>query len=291
MNEYVLVTDACADMDSHLAENMGIRILPMDYHLCRADKGDEEDNKKNLVSSSENMKFYDFLRKGDVSYTKPVKETEVSFVFKSILETGKDILYLAASTYLFDNLHIAEEAAAALRKQFPDRNLLLTDTQMSGVGQEALVWYAAQQKQKGVSIQNLWKWIEETKNKVFMWYTAKDYSYLGRRGSLSTAAAMLRTLDHIKPVWKLGEAPVNFQEGIQKLMLCFEKAQKYGTVKRLFISHGDCEEQCEEVCRELMEKYDVVDIQCHKMTPVLGGCFGPDTILLACVPGIKERRE
>ncbi len=54
-------------------------------------------------------------------------------------------------------------AAEELREKYPERKIYTVDTLCASLGQGLLVWYAAQERKKGRSIEEVRDWAEDNK--------------------------------------------------------------------------------------------------------------------------------
>ena len=93
--EYLIYTDASADIDPEFLKNENIYFVPMRYMV-----GDEERICEALEEEAFLKKFYDAQRQGKVTQTSQITPHTYVETFEPILKEGKSILYLSLSSGL-----------------------------------------------------------------------------------------------------------------------------------------------------------------------------------------------
>ena len=88
MNEYVIFTDSCCDIQPELLKAWGVPYANMTFTFDGEDKAYIDTD----ISSKE---FYDRMRQGAHARTAAINADTFTRAFTPILEEGKDILYVA----------------------------------------------------------------------------------------------------------------------------------------------------------------------------------------------------
>lgn len=285
MKDYRIFTDSCADLSEALVQALDINVLPMTFSLDGVDFHDYPDNRE-----MDPHDFYDKLRGGSMSSTSLINVAEFITAFQPVLEGGEDILYLAFSSNLSSTIKSAVIAADELKEKYKDRKITVVDTLGASMGQGLIVWHAVQHKQAGGSIEEVAKWVEDNKLRFAMWFTVDDLGCLKRGGRLSGAAAMTATLLNIKPILQVddeghlvGNGKVRSRRSsLNKLVEHFGKTAILTEAKDsvVFISHGDCLEDCEYVRDQIAQKYGITKFYMNEIGPVIGSHSGPGTVAL-----------
>lgn len=282
MAECVLFTESTADLSVELVQELGVEVLPMRFSLNGKEYNNYPDNRE-----LDPHDFYDALRAGGMSTTSQINQAAFEEAFGPVLEAGKDILYLSFSSGLSGTFQSARLAAEELAEKYPQRTVRVIDTLQASMGEGLAVYYAATLKNEGKSLEEVASWFEANKMRVCAWFTVDDLMFLKRGGRLGGGAAVVGTLLGIKPILHVDD---------DGHLIAMEKvrgrrASLDGLVKHLaasdvpvseqvvFVSHGDCPEDCEYVverCKALGAK----KVYVSTIGPVIGAHSGPGTVAL-----------
>ena len=282
MAEYVLFTESTADLTAELVQQLGVEVLPMLFSLDGKEYNNYPDNRE-----LDPHDFYDALRAGGMSTTSQINQATFEEAFSPVLEAGKDILYLAFSSGLSGTYHSACLAAEELAEKYPERTVRVIDTLQASMGEGLAVYYAATLKNEGKSLAEVADWFEANKMRVCAWFTVDDLMFLKRGGRLGGGAAVVGTLLGIKPVLHVDdeghliamEKVRGRRASLDALVRHFEQTALDKTGGTVFISHGDCAEDCRYVIDKL-KALGVKDIQMGDIGPVIGAHSGPGTVAL-----------
>jgi len=283
MRDYVIFTDSSADLDPVMIEKLGVEVIPMNFILDGETYANWPDGRE--LSFAE---FYDRLRKGGMSSTSQINTTEFLDMFRPHLMKGLDIVYFALSSGLSGSVNSAYIAAEELEKEFPESKVRVVDSLSASLGEGLLVFYAAQLKKQGSTIDETVDWITEHRKNFSHWFTVDDLNFLRRGGRLSGTVALLGAMLSIKPVLHVDD------EG---RLISMEKARGRknslnALVERMvetaidpgdqtvFISHGDCLEDAEYTANEIRNRLGTKEIYINYIGPVIGSHSGPGTIAL-----------
>lgn len=282
MSSYVLFTDLSCDIEPELLKEWDVEFLSLKHYFI------DEPEKEYTNLTYPVKQFYDEMRSGRVSKTAAIDIESFVTAFKGILESGKDILYLAFSSGLsstYSNSVIAAEQVAPL---FPDRKILISDTRSASAGMGLLVYLTAMKKREGATIEEAFEFAEEQKFHLCHWFTVSDLVYLKRGGRVSAAAAFFGGVLGIKPVLHMDDPghliPMMKVKGRKNSLL--KMADKYGELSidpaggTVFISHGDCIEDAQALANILNERYGAKVSVITYVGPVIGAHSGPGTLAL-----------
>ena len=132
----------------------------------------------------------------DVCYWKPQSAPhedsfeEIRWGKGQILKEGKDILHLGFSSGLSGTLNSMKIAGEMLEEKYPEAKVIVIDTLCACLGEALLLYKALQQKEKGMNIDELAKWVEENKLHVCHNVTVDDLNHLHRGGRVSKTTAV-----------------------------------------------------------------------------------------------------
>ncbi len=279
MAEYTLLTDSCCDISDALLAEWQVRALQLDVLV-----DDEKSQKNNEVDLTA---FYQKLRDGKMARTSAINIAQFRDAFEEELKEGRDVLYIAFSSGLSTTYQSSEIAASELREEYPDRKILTVDTLAASMGQGLLVYLAAQKKQAGASIEEVYQFIADNRLSLSHWFTVNDLFFLKRGGRVSGAVALVGTMLGIKPVLHVDNEGhlINMSKVRGRLAAIQALADKFTETalpnnEVVFISHGDCLEEAKELERILKETCGVKEVLIGDIGPVIGAHSGPGTIAL-----------
>ncbi len=283
MSKYKIVTDSCIDLPDQLAKELELEVIPLSVmidgkvyynHLDGRDIGFKD--------------FYRLLREKHNATTAQLNPEHFKAVFEPLLEAGTDILSLSFSSALSGTYQSSLSAKAELEKAYPGRKILTIDSKCASMGQGLLVYLAAKERQKGLSLDKLAKWVEATKDKVSHLFTVDDLNHLKRGGRLSSSKAMLGTLLNVKPLLHVNLEGKLVQAGkargriqaLNKLVARMEATIENPQGQEVFISHGDCQEDVDYLTKEIKNRLKVKAVRANYIGPVIGSHSGPGTIAI-----------
>lgn len=283
---FELVTDSCCNLAEETIDRYGLHVLPLTF---MAD-GDDTVYQSYLKGEKTDLsQFYKMMRDGKVFRTSLPNLSNTEALFRSLLDAGRDILYLGFSSGLSGTYEATELLAKQLRGEYPDRKIYTVDTLAASGGQGLLVWHACQHAEAGEGIDAVRDWVEGNKLRLAHWFTVDDLMFLWRGGRVSKTSAWAGTLLNIKPVLHVDDEghliPMEKVRGRKKsLTALLNHMEKTGTQpladQMVFITHGDCLEEAQWLEQQIRERFGVRDIVVNCIDPVIGAHSGPGTMAL-----------
>ena len=273
MKPYVITTDSCADLPESWLQKHEVRMV---WLSCLLDG--EVYNDTNPLSAEE---LYAKLREGAMPTTSQVNPDQARAMFEPILKEGKDILHIAFSSGLSGSCQSAVIAAGELMEEYPERKIIVVDSLMAASGQGLLVCRAVQTKEDGMSLDDLAAWCEENKGNVAAYVLVDDLFHLQRGGRVSKSSAILGSMVGIKPILRVdedGKLEVigkirGRKKAIQTILEKITSNIQEGETT-IFISHGDCLEEAEQMRSRLVEEYGIQETMVNVLGPVIGAHTG-----------------
>lgn len=284
--DFEIVTDSCCNLLEDMIDDFGIHVLPLTFMV----DGEDEVYQSYLKGERTDLKqFYTMMREGKVFKTSLPNLAESEALFRELLGSGRDVLYIAFSSGLSGTYQALSLMAAQLQEEFPERKIHVVDSLAASGGQGLLVWYAVQHARAGESIDQVRDWLEENKLHLAHWFTVDDLMFLFRGGRVSKTAAWAGTLLNIKPVLHVDDEghliPMEKVRGRKKLLNALidhmeKSANKPISDQMVFITHGDCIEDAEYVAAKIKERFGVKEVVINYVDPVIGAHSGPGTMAL-----------
>lgn len=283
MSGYVIVSDATIDLPVQVIEQYNIKVIPMGVEVENVEYSHYPDERELAIEE-----FYSKLKAGAVSHTTQITPTMFSDYFTKILDQGLDILYIAFSSGLSGTYNAAQLIISELAEDYPDRKIYCVDSLCASVGEGLLVYHAALQKEKGLTIDELMDWVEANKHSVRHWFTVKDLYFLKRGGRITSIEAFVGTALKIRPVLSTddqGKLVVHSKIRGSRAELDFMVGKLIAegmdmSSQTLIIGHGDDIEQAMELERLIRSKELVKDIIISKIGPIIGTHTGPGMLAL-----------
>lgn len=281
MENYVIFTDSGCDIKPEVLEEWGVYYKSLTFRFTDSDK---EYSNADMTTSE----FYAKMREGGVAKTAAVNSKVFSEEFEKILSEGKDILYLGFSSGLSTTYNSAAIAAAELAGKYPDRKIITVDTLAASAGEGLAVYLTNEKKKAGATVEEAAQYAREICPKICHWFTVDDLVYLKRGGRVSPTVAFVGNLLGIKPVLHVDDAGhlISRSKVRGRRNSIMALADKYGELAEtvgegtVFISHGDCIKDAEELSRILLEKYGAKVEIITDVGTVIGAHSGPGTLAL-----------
>lgn len=283
---FEMVTDSCCNLTEEMIDQYGLHVLPLTF---MAD-GDDTVYQSYLKGQKTDLsQFYKMMRDGKVFRTSLPNLGDTETLFRSLLDAGRDILYLGFSSGLSGTYEATELLAKQLREEYPDRKIYTVDTLAASGGEGLLVWHACQHAEAGEDIDAVRDWVEDNKLNLAHWFTVDDLMFLWRGGRVSKTSAWAGTLLNIKPVLHVDDEghliPMEKVRGRKKsLQGLLKHMEETGTQpiseQMVFINHGDCLDEANWLADQIREKLGVKNIVVNYIDPVIGAHSGPGTMAL-----------
>ena len=283
MNEYQIITDACADLPPKLVNELGIDVIPMSFNF-----GDESYTHYPDEREFSAKAFFDRLRGGAMSTTNQINQAAFTDIFESYLQNGVDVLYIGFSSALSGTYHNSVLVAEELAVKYPDRTILVADSLTATLGTGLLVYAAVQKQREGMGIEELHQWVQTERLLVSGWFTVDDLNFLKRGGRVSSATAVIGTLLGVKPVLHVDDEgkliPLSKVRGRKQSLIGLVNMmeERIGSYHNeiFFISHGDCLEDAKFVAAEVQKRFGIQKHLINFVGPTIGAHSGPGTVAL-----------
>lgn len=279
MQEYLIATSSTCDLPRTYLEEHKIPFISYTYTI--GDQLFEDDCRE-----ENRQKVYEGMRQGDRLKTSMITEFAYHEFFKSLLEQGKDVIFLDMSKKMSASFANAEAAAQQIRSEFPNQKLYVMDTRCISGGLGLLIDQMVRRMEDGMSFDDVIAWGEEHKLKIAHRFTVDDLNYLKEGGRCSTPAALVGSVLSLKPVLYV---PDGGTLDVAKKVRGRKKALDtiYDGVKadlsevdtkglEIHILQADCREDAEYVRERILADFpDVGEITITSLGVVIGAHCGP----------------
>lgn len=288
--KFELITDSASNLTDDMINNLDINVITLMFIIDGKEYPSYVKGKQ-----TDNAKYYEMMRQGVDIKTTQMNLDSCYKAFEKILKEGKDVLYISFSSALSGTYNVSKIVAKELQEKYPNNKIYSINSVSASMGQGLLVYYAAQMRKEGKSIDEVKDWVEKNKYNICHYFTVDNLKYLKRGGRLSSASAIIGTVLSIKPILKIDNegkiVPYKKVKGRIKTISALVEEMKEKCInpkdQLIFISHGDCIEDVYKLKEQILNNFDVKDIVINYIDPVIGSHTGPGTIALFFVG--KER--
>ena len=276
--DYVIVTDSGCDLSDEMLAALGIPAVPLNVFMKDSPA---------QPCTLHGVAFYAALQRGQTACTSAANLSAFREAFVPILAAGKDVLYIAFSSALSSMFATAQLAASELAAEYPDRKIIVIDSLSASLGQGLLVYHAAEQRERGMTLTELAAFVTAERQRIAHWFTVDDLMFLRRGGRVSGISAVAGTLLGIKPVMRCsseGKLTVfSKARGRRAALLALashfesECSNRSSTV---FIGHADAQSDAEYLRDVLQKAAPDAQIVIGEIGAVIGAHAGPGTVAL-----------
>ncbi|MDR3599352.1 MAG: DegV family protein [Desulfosporosinus sp.] len=286
MPGYVLTCCSTADMPYEYFQKRNIPFVCFHYNM---DGNDYLDDLGQTMSFEE---FYGRIAAGAMPTTSQVNVGEVISFFEPYLKDGKDILHISLSTGLSGAYNSACIAREELLLKYPGQKILIVDSLGASSGYGLLTAAAADMRDKGATLEDVYSWVEENKLNVHHWFFSTNLTHYKRGGRISVTSAAIGTLLNICPLLNMSYdgklIPWTKIRGknhvITEIVHMMEVHVQNGTEYsgKCFISNSACYDDARKVADLIEEKFLHLDgpVMINSVGTVIGAHTGPGTVAL-----------
>ena len=288
MYDYIIATSSTSDLDRSYLDSHKIPFIGYTYTVN--DKLYEDDCRE-----SSRQAVYNGMRAGDRLKTSMINEYTYREFFKSLMDQGKDVLFLDMSQKMSASYANSVAAAESIRDEYPGHRLYVMDTYCISGGLGLLVKNIVEMAEKGASFDEVVKWGEDNKLKIAHRFTVDDLNYLKAGGRVSNAAALVGTILDVKPVLYVPDGGtldvVKKVRGRKSALNTITKSVLNDLSRiatkglRIDILHADCRNDAETVKTRLLEEHpDIGEINISSLGVTIGAHCGPGllTVFYLC---------
>jgi EDD domain protein, DegV family len=280
MKDYVIMTDSCCDLPAGYMEKNNIPFVSLTCSFAGEEYIDD------LGKSLSYKVFYAGMRNGEIPKTSQPNADAFYRAFKNIVSQGKDVLYICVSSGLSGTYNSANIAKNMIADEYKEARIAIVDTLTASLGQGLLVINAVRMKNEGTKLQEIIDYLENNKLYLNTYITVDDLNHLKRGGRISSTAALIGIVLHVKPVLTLNDEgkviPVLKVKGrrnvISKLSEYVVKKIERPEEGIITICHGDAFEEAERLKEMILNEVKVKDVVINYIGPVVGTYGGPGAL-------------
>ena len=275
--DYVILTDITCDLSDEQLKRIRVTALPLHVIIDEVDYTHYADYR--------NISLEDFLIK--LKTCNEIKTSQLDAeitekTMRTILENNKDILYISFSSALSGTYSTGKLVAESLLEEYPEARIRVIDSLSASGGLGMLVLLATRQKENGMGIEELAKWLEEKRNYIGHWFTVNDLQHLKKGGRISETASLIGSILKVKPILHMNNKgkliPHSKAAGRKKsIEALVDKMRKHGNGTKfdtVFISHSGPEEDALLLKEKVKENFEVNEVFIGHIDPVIAAHVG-----------------
>jgi len=291
---FTIMTDTSCNLPQELVDEYGLAMVPLRYFLDGGEYASFTDGKQADFSA-----FYEQMRAGKMVTTTLASQAEAKAVAEACAEAGQDLLYIGFSSGLSGTYNACSIAVDEVALAHPERKMFSVDSLAASAGQGLFITHVARMRAQGKTIEECRDWALSHRLNVAHWFTVDDLMFLKRGGRVSAVSAIFGTALSIKPVMHVDEegklsvvAKVRGRKkAIAALAEHFGESAAYmpAAEQTVYISHGDCIEDAQELAAILKDKYGAPEPLITYVDPVIGAHSGPGTLALFYLDAVERR--
>ena len=286
---YQLFCDSNCELWHTTVKELGLNLIRMPYII------DDEEYFYDMGENTDLKAFFDKMRNGAVPKTAALNEYAYMEYFEPILARGEDIYYVTFSHQMSGTFGAMKNVIAQLKEKYPEREIRYKDTKLISLGSGFITYYAALQYKNGATMDELDAYLDELIPHTATYFAVEDLTYLYRGGRVSGVSKVVGNLLGIKPILYFNDegkilniAKAKGSKKAQSMLLNYIKEKGSDLDKyKLFVMEADCPETAEGFVQMVKETFGDIDVEIHKVGPVIGSHCGPG--LLGVIFHCKER--
>ncbi len=277
---FMLISDSTNDLPKIWYEENDARCVPHGLVIDGKEYWDD------FGAAMPPKKVYDYIRGGGMPSTVQGNLEKITEYFEESCKAGMDSLYLVFSSKLSGTYATACMVADEMMQKYPGRRVLCVDSRCAAMGHGMLVMLAQKLRAQGMTADAAAAELEKRCLQVCHFFTVDDLNHLYRGGRLSKAEAVLGSLIGIKPILYIDDTgklvPIGKKRGrhqaIEELARLTADHIKKPQDQTIFIPHGDCLGDAEELARLLHEQLPGVQTEIYMLGSTIGTHTGPGVL-------------
>ena len=197
MADYVILADSCMDLSKEQREQFKIE-MPVAGSILYPDGSDHlADIDWETISFEE---FYRRIDKKENFKTGLPNQYGIETRVEEYFKQGKDVLAVTLSSGMSGTYNSFLSVQQELLEKYPNRKFLVVDSRRYSGGISILCVQASLNRDKGMSIEDNYKFLEEKKTHLHQIGILDNLFFLHRSGRISKTKAFFGTMAGVKPM-------------------------------------------------------------------------------------------
>jgi DegV family protein with EDD domain len=229
---------------------------------------------------------------GAETKTTQLNASEFEAYFEPFLQQGKDILHVCISSGISGTFNSANIAKTNLEEKYPERRILIADSLGGSSGYGLMMDQLADLKEAGLSMDELYAWIEERRLHIQHWFFSSDLTFFVKGGRISKASGLVGNLLNICPLidvnaegkmiprFKIRTKRKVMDAIVQQMELLAEDGLDYSG--KCYMSHSLCYEDARKVADMIEARFPKLQgpVEINPIGTIIGCHAGPGTVAI-----------
>lgn len=286
MGDYIISCCSTADLTEEHFRSRDIHYICFHYEL------DGKQYPDDLGKSMPFPEFYAAMANGAMTKTSQINAEEFEAYFEPFLKEGKDILHVCLSSGITGVINSAMIAKTNLEEKYPQRKVCIVDSLAASSGYGLLMDKVADQRDAGLSLDELEQWILAHRLEVNHWFFSTDLTFYIRGGRISKTAGFVGGLLNICPLLNVNDEgkliPRSKIRTKRKVIAAIVERMKENAVNgadyadKCYISQSACLEDAKAVAALVEEYFPHLKgkVEINDIGTTIGSHTGPGTVAL-----------
>lgn len=271
MEKVAIVTDSTADIPYDICKKYDINIVPLTVIFG------EESYKADGIDLSI-KEFYEKLRVSK-HLPKTIQPSPGDFIvkYKELLKNYDAIV----SIHISKKMSGTADSALIAKKEFPDKNIEIYDSQLVHMPLGFLVIEAAKMSKLGFSTSQIIEKLNILQPNMQSLFVPKTLEYLQKGGRIGRAKSLIASLLEIKPILTLKYGEVSPYKNTRrwnqaKIEIIKSMHELLPYAEKMVVSVGDLDlkEEGEEMAKKIQEEFNPHELIRVDFGPIVGAHLG-----------------
>lgn len=286
MTDFVISCCTTVDLKKEYLDDRQIEYIYFHYFVDGIPYDDD------LGQTMTHKEFYDAMRAGCETKTSQINAAEYEEFFEGFLKEGKDVLHINVSSGVSGAYNSANIAKEILEEKYPERKVYVVDSLNAASGYGLLVDQAADLRDAGMGIHEIYEWLLENRLKLHAWFFTDDLTYLVKGGRVSKAAGLVGGVLNICPLMHVNRegklaAKQKVRTKKKAIRTLVEQMETYAQngfsyQGKCFLCHADVLEDAQIVAQMIEEKFPDLNgkVQINNVGTTVGSHTGPGVVAI-----------
>jgi DegV family protein with EDD domain len=275
-----VVTDSTSDIAPHLAQELGVSVVPLSVIFG-------EEAYKEGVDITPDL-FYERLQSAKTLPTTSAPSVgDFLQTYREALKTTDEIISIHLSSQLSATYDAACQAAAQLADE--GAKIEVVDSRSISVGMMFLTVAASKAARAGATLNEIRKIIDGMVPRLRIYIVLDTLEYVRRGGRIGRARAFLGTVLRVKPLLSIKDGEVHPEERVRTrvhaLDRAFQLATSYPSIEDIGVAYSTNAEEADAMKRRLEGALEGKKVSMSRLGPVIGVHGGPGVLGIGVLEG------